>query len=136
VPLPAGRHGASNLHFAFGPESFRLAREMVARTANGAAAAGWWHSHPPCEKCPSQPACTADTVFFSLDDVRVHASAFQSAHMVGLVAGKVRDRPATDPGFRLFGWHNGTMVQRSLVPGGHDDRAPMRVIDARQERME
>lgn len=115
LPIAAGRRGASNVHFAFGPESFRSARERLASSGDGAIAAGWWHSHPPCEDCPRRQDCRADTVFFSADDVQVHASAFGAAYMIAAVAGKVRDRPAAEPGVRVFGWQSGVVVERPLA---------------------
>jgi proteasome lid subunit RPN8/RPN11 len=114
VPTPPGARGASSTHFAFGPESFRVARDALARAGNGDVAVGWWHSHPQCENCPQRSTCTAETVFFSSDDVQVHASAFPAAYMIALVAGKLRDRKALDPGFRLYGWKGGSIAERSL----------------------
>jgi hypothetical protein len=118
IPLAAGRGGASGTHFALGPESFQSARQTLAGAAAETVAVGWWHSHTACERCPREPSCTADTVCFSSDDVRVHASAFPAAYMVALVAGKVRDAPATAPGARLYGWQNGAIAERPLLPAG------------------
>jgi hypothetical protein len=114
IPVPAGQGGASNTHFAFGPGSFRAAKQALNSFTNGCVSAGWWHSHPPCENCPQNPTCVADTVFFSPDDMQVHASAFSAAFAVALVAGKVRDRRALDPGFRLYGWQGGAIRERAL----------------------
>ncbi|MFQ5667697.1 MAG: hypothetical protein ACE5I7_14890 [Candidatus Binatia bacterium] len=114
IPLAPAAGGASNIHFSLGPDSFRAAKKTLAEVANGASAVGWWHSHPPCAQCPMNPDCAADTVFFSPDDVQVHASAFSAAYMVALVAGKVRDRPAFDPGLRLYSWKDGAIIKRRL----------------------
>ena len=72
------------------------------------------HSHPSCPACtePENAGCSAQTLFFSADDKLVHAAAFSSAHLVALVAGKVREAPATRPGFGLFGWSEGRIVER------------------------
>ena len=112
VPLPPGAGGASDVHFSFGPETFAAARRALAES--GAECVGWTHSHPPCERCPERPECTADLVFFSRDDHFVHAGAFQAPYMIGLVAGKVASQPATRPGFRLYGWAHGAVVEVPL----------------------
>jgi hypothetical protein len=116
VAVPAGQGGASGAHFAFGAESFAAARRALAE--GPLACVGWYHSHPPCARCPENPGCAADFVFFSAADVQVHATAFPAGYMVALVAGKVRARPATDPGFRLYCWSEGAIGEVPLAPGG------------------
>lgn len=124
LPVAAGAGGASQTHFAFGPNSFQAARRGLASMDGGTVMAGWFHSHPACAECPRNPTCQAHTVFFSSDDIRVHASAFPDAYAVALVAGKVRDRGATDPGFGLYAWHQGRVAECTLeaatLPGGND----------------
>jgi hypothetical protein len=61
-----------------------------------------------------QPRCEADSVFFSASDEWVHATAFPRAFMIALVAGKLQHLPARQPGFRLYGWESGRMVQRGF----------------------
>jgi proteasome lid subunit RPN8/RPN11 len=120
VPVPAGAGGASWTHFAFGPNTFAAARAALAGRTDGTIAAGWHHSHPPCAECPRHPDCTNDRVFLSADDCAVHASAFSAPYLVALVAGKVRDRPARDPGFRLYGWSGGTVAEVKLATAKGD----------------
>ena len=113
LPVSAGAGGASGGHFSFGPESFRSARNAVDELENGVTC-GWWHSHPPCKDCRAKPDCMADMVFFSADDMQVQASAFPATYAVALVGGKVRAQPAGNPGFRLYGWQRGSIVEREL----------------------
>lgn len=125
VAVEAGEGGASMTHFAFGANSFVAARRMIAEMKEGTVAAGWWHSHPPCADCPRNPSCRAETIFFSADDAQVHAAAFPAAYAVALVAGKLRDRPATDPGIALYAWSGAAVeevpLRRPAKDGG--DRA-------------
>ncbi|MEE8556331.1 MAG: Mov34/MPN/PAD-1 family protein [Myxococcota bacterium] len=109
---PAGESGASSVHFSFGPRSFLAARERARRRDEGIV--GWFHSHPSCPACgePENAGCQTHTLFFSADDKLVHAAGFSSAHMVALVAGKVREAPATRPEFGLYGWSEGRIVER------------------------
>jgi hypothetical protein len=124
VAVEAGERGASMTHFAFGTNSFVAARRMIADMGEGTVAAGWWHSHPPCADCPRNPSCRAETIFFSSDDAEVHAAAFPAAYAVAIVAGKLGNRPATDPGIALYAWSHGAVEEvplRRLRDGG--DRA-------------
>jgi hypothetical protein len=111
VAVAQGRGGASQTHFAFEPGPFVEARERAYREFDGLVPIGWAHTHPPCEACPQNPACPSDTRFFSAADVEVHTSAFPSAFMVALVVGKVGAAPATEPGFRLYGWRDAQMTE-------------------------
>lgn len=114
VEMKAGRKGASSAHFALDPDSFLAARDQAARRNDGAIPVGWFHSHPPCSACKENPGCRATTVFFSNPDIRVHMSAFSAPYMIALVAGKVAELPATQPGFRLFAWQNGLVTESEL----------------------
>ena len=128
IPVAAGEGGASEVHFAFGAASFLEARRAAAGREDGAVPAGWWHSHPPCASCSSQPRCQADLVFFSTRDREVHATAFPRAFAVALVAGKVRHLPAGRPGFRMYGWSGGSIQRRPLEvvgPGAEAFRAEL-----------
>ncbi len=115
VPLAAGEGGTSATHFAFGANSFAAARRAIADAGGGAITAGWWHSHPACAECPRNPTCEAHTVFFSGADVQVQAAAFPAPYAIALVAGKVRDQPATAPGVALYAWRAGIMEAFDLV---------------------
>ena len=121
VDVATGRGGASRTHFAFEPGPFIEARQRALRDFDGLVPIGWAHSHPPCEACPANPACQADTRFFSADDVEVHTSAFVSSYMIALVVGKVATAPATEPGFRLYGWRNAlvTEIEYRVAEPGH-----------------
>ncbi|MEE8310722.1 MAG: hypothetical protein V3R77_00600 [Candidatus Binatia bacterium] len=110
-PLPAGDAGSSGSHFDFGSRTFRAMRRTVDALEDGYACTGWAHSHPACEACKDHPECPTQTVFFSEDDIAVHASSFGAPYQVGLVAGKLADRPVTDPGVLAFGW------RRAVVEG-------------------
>ncbi len=123
IPVTAGEGGTSRVHFAFGANSFSAARRALDAQGDGAIGAGWYHSHPPCADCPRTPACRVQTVFFSADDVQVHAAAFPSAYAVALVAGKLRDHPATAPGTSLYAWHEGKVAACDLVPADGDRAA-------------
>ncbi len=112
VPVEVGPGGASQHHFAFDPAAFVAARRNACSTETGAICVGWAHSHPPCVGCRTTPSCQADTRFFSTDDVAVHSSAFTSPFTVGLVVGKVGHRPATQLGFRLYGWEGAQIRER------------------------
>lgn len=112
--LPPGPGGASGVHWSFGSVTFAAARRSL--EASGAECVGWFHSHPPCERCHENPACRADLVFLSRDDVEVHTAVFPAAYMVALVAGKVAERPACDPGMRLFAWSGGGLTDVALTP--------------------
>jgi len=114
VAVESGEGGASMTHFAFGANSFAAARRTIAGMAEGTAVVGWWHSHPPCADCPRNPSCRAETIFFSADDAQVHAAAFPAAYTVALVAGKLRNRPATDPGIALYAWRGATVEEIPL----------------------
>jgi hypothetical protein len=120
--LSAGRGGASSVHFAFDARSFQDALD-AARRRTDLVSCGWAHDHPPCAACAEQPACRNETIFFSQDDHQVHSSAFGRAYQVALVAGKLRERPATQPGFRLYGWHGGTIAERPfrVIPDQLDE---------------
>ena len=113
VGVEVGRGGASQHHFAFEPAAFVAARRAAAAQIGGMIPIGWAHSHPPCADCRSNAGCRVDTRFFSADDVEVHASAFTSPYMVGLVVGKVADQSATRPGFRLYGWRRAQVQERT-----------------------
>jgi len=78
-------------------------------------AVGWHHEHVACADCALTPTCERDTIFFSSDDYAVHASAFPRAYHVALVAGKLRERPARDPGFRLYGWDCGEIRELPVL---------------------
>jgi hypothetical protein len=112
IPVEVGRGGASQHHFAFDPAAFVAARRAALATEAGAIPLGWAHSHPPCIGCRKNPDCQADTRFFSLDDVQVHSSAFTNPFTVGLVVGKVSHQPATQLGFRLYGWQKAEICER------------------------
>jgi hypothetical protein len=114
VELRAGRGGASQHHFCFDTSTFAGARE-AARAKRDLVPVGWAHDHPACADCALRPACASDTIFFSSDDYAVHASAFPRAYQVALVAGKHRDRPARDPGFRLYGWSAGRICELPVL---------------------
>jgi proteasome lid subunit RPN8/RPN11 len=135
VPLEAGSRGASELHFSLEPSSFVSAKRAVERSSDGAVPVGWVHSHPPCERCSENRACQAETVFFSAADVDVHASAFASPYMIALVAGKLRDLPADVPGFRLYGWERGRVVELGFtVSGSGNERWTTFVATPRAQR--
>jgi proteasome lid subunit RPN8/RPN11 len=121
LEVHAGSSGASRLHFGFDPDSFVSAMKEAERHTE-ASICGWWHSHPPCEACPDRPDCPAQTVFFSSDDIEVHRSAFGAPYHLALVAGKLRDLPATRPGFRLYGWRQGQVVDRPFQVTNHEER--------------
>jgi proteasome lid subunit RPN8/RPN11 len=137
LTVTAGAGGSSSGHFSFGPESFLSARRAVDRLDNGVTC-GWWHSHPPCKDCRAKPDCPADMVFFSTDDQQVMASAFPAAYALALVGGKVRDRPAGDPGFRLYAWQRGVVAERELLVRGatqaRRDDSPASAERAREVR--
>jgi proteasome lid subunit RPN8/RPN11 len=124
IPVAAGEGGTSRVHFAFGVNSFSAARRALETRGEAGVGAGWYHSHPPCAECPRNPECRAQTVFFSCDDVQVHAAAFPSAYAVALVAGKLRDHPATAPGIGLYAWHAGRVAACDLV-SRDGDAAPL-----------
>jgi len=112
VPVETGRGGASQHHFAFDPATFVAARRAAVSTMAGAIPIGWSHSHPPCAECRATNGCLVDTRFFSTDDVEVHSTAFTSPYTVGLVIGKVGNRPAAQLGFRLYGWQKAQIRER------------------------
>jgi len=114
LELPAGRGGASAHHFAFDPDTFARARRALDESPD-LVAVGWHHEHVACADCALTPACERDTIFFSSDDYAVHASAFPRAYHVALVAGKLRERPARDPGFRLYGWDCGEIRELPVL---------------------
>jgi proteasome lid subunit RPN8/RPN11 len=111
VDVQPGRDGASAVHFAFGADSLVAARRAASRPGEAALPVGWYHSHPACTACAKRETCSAQMVYFSSDDVEVHSSAFPSAYQIGLVAGKVSDRPVEEPGFRLYGWVEGRVEE-------------------------
>jgi proteasome lid subunit RPN8/RPN11 len=123
VEVSAGAGGASGHHFAFGVDSFISARRAAENRSDGAITVGWMHSHPACAACPKNPSCGMQTVFFSHRDVVVHSSGFPSAYMLALVVGKVSERPATEPGFRLYGWDAGRVAERSYRVTGREKAA-------------
>jgi proteasome lid subunit RPN8/RPN11 len=123
IPVAAGDGGTSRVHFAFGVNSFSAARRALEARGGAAVAAGWYHSHPPCADCARNPECRVQTVFFSADDVQVHAAAFPSAYAVALVAGKLRDHPATAPGVSLYAWREGRVAACDLAAAGGDGAA-------------
>jgi hypothetical protein len=112
IDVEEGPGGSSQLHFAFGTESFRSARKRAERVNDGTVRVGWAHTHPPCKFCVDRPDCKTDTVCFSSDDERVHSTAFGRRYMLGLVAGKLGHLPAAQPGFRLYGWEKGCVTER------------------------
>lgn len=123
VEVAEGRGGASQHHFAFDPAALVAARRAGAEHS-GAVTVGWAHSHPPCADCPANAACEVDTRFFSIDDIEVHTSAFPHPYMVGLVVGKVGDRPASRPGFRLYGWKEARVRERTYQVRARAARGP------------
>jgi hypothetical protein len=114
VPLAPGRGGSSNAHFAFDPRSFVAARRASEARGDGVRPVGWHHNHNPCAACLETPGCKVNWVFFSDSDREVHTSAFSRPLMVALVGGKVGHLPATQPGFRLYGWRNAHVIERSF----------------------
>lgn len=120
IRATAGEGGASDVHFTFTADSFLAARRTLASAPDGSVTAGWWHSHPPCARCGENPECRADTIFFSLADLQVHATAFPAAYMVALVAGKLARDSARRPGFRLYGWEHGVVGERPMAPVGEE----------------
>jgi hypothetical protein len=112
LPLEPGRDGSSNSHFSFDPAATAAVRRSALTREDGAQTCGWHHNHNPCEGCWEHPDCQVDWVFFSGDDCQVHATLFASPHMVALVGGKAGALPATRPGFRLYGWREGRVVER------------------------
>jgi hypothetical protein len=119
IAVAPGARGASQTHFGFGSDTWIAAQRAIS-AAGGLTLIGFAHSHPPCASCPSNPECRAHTVFFSADDREVQATAFPSPYMLALVVGKLGRRPATEPGFGLFGWSRGEMRPRSF----HTLRSP------------
>lgn len=114
VEIEPGPGGASDSHFAFRPEDFAAARRLARERRDGALPCGWLHTHPACAACAEAPACRTDTIFFSADDVDVHAAAFPSPFAVALVAGKAGARPATQPALRAYGWRAATIGEIGL----------------------
>jgi hypothetical protein len=114
LAVKAGRGGRSNTHFSFDPAETLAARCRARERTDGVLVCGWHHNHPPCEGCWKAPECKVDSVFFSEDDVQVQTTMFASPQMVALVGGKLGALPSTRPGFRLYGWRNGCMVERSF----------------------
>lgn len=112
LPLEPGKGGSSSTHFSFDPIATAAARRRALEREDGALPCGWHHNHNPCAGCWQQPECTVDWVFFSGDDLEVHATLFASPQMVALVGGKLGDLPASRPGFRLYGWQEGRIVER------------------------
>jgi hypothetical protein len=112
LPLEPGSGGSSTTHFSFDPVATAAARRRVLERDDGALPCGWHHNHNPCEGCWEHADCKVDWVFFSADDREVHATLFASPQMVALVGGKLGDLPATRPGFRLYGWRDGRVVER------------------------
>jgi len=112
LPLEPGRGGSSNTHFSFDPVATAAARRRTLEREDGAEPCGWHHNHNPCEGCWEHPDCQVDWVFFSEDDGQVHATLFSGPHMVALVGGKLGELPAHRPGFRLYGWREGQVVER------------------------
>jgi proteasome lid subunit RPN8/RPN11 len=115
APLEAGRRCASRVQFAFDAASFAEARRAAEARSDAAVSVGWYHSHPPCAECPRRRDCRTDTLFFSDDDVEVHASAFPSPYMAGLVVGKLAGQPAARPGFRLYAWERARVGERPFA---------------------
>jgi hypothetical protein len=120
LPLEVGRDGRSSTHFSFDPVALVAARRRASERADGALACGWHHNHNPCEGCWQHLECKVDWVFFSGDDLDVQAALFSSPHMVALVGGKRGELPATRPGFRLYGWRDGRVVERPFRVTGED----------------
>jgi hypothetical protein len=112
LPLEPGPGGSSSTHFSFDAVAIAAARRRVLERQDGALPCGWHHNHNPCEGCWQQPDCKVDWVFFSADDREVQATLFASPQMVALVGGKLGELPARRPGFRLYGWHHGRVVER------------------------
>ena len=102
VETPEG--GASQTHFHFEPMALVRARNSARRQHPNSVGVGWLHTHPGCDACLANPACEVDTRFFSSADVEVHAGAFPSPFMVGIVLGKASDRSASEPAPRAYGW--------------------------------
>jgi hypothetical protein len=120
--LESGRGGSSNTHFSFDPGATVAARRRALEREDGALPCGWHHNHNPCPGCWENPDCKVDWVFFSGDDLEVHSTLFASPHMVAIVGGKLGELPAGRPGFRLYGWREGVVVERPFrVFGSADD---------------
>lgn len=120
LPLePSTETGASSGHFGFGVETFRKAKAAIARANEGGDAStrgtrvvlGWSHTHLPCASCFATSECRNDTIFFSDDDCNVQASAFSLPYQCATVFGKLGDRPAIEPGFRIYGWRRGEIAE-------------------------
>jgi hypothetical protein len=112
LPLEPGRDGSSNTHFSFDPAATAAVRRRVLAREDGVQPCGWHHNHNPCEGCWEHADCQVDWVFFSGDDCQVQATLFASPHLVALVGGKLGALPAARPGFRLYGWREGRIVER------------------------
>lgn len=112
MPLAAGRSGHSSIHFSIDPRAIVAARRAARDRVDGLLPCGWHHNHNPCEGCFAKPDCRVDWVFFSEDDLGVHATLFSRPHMVALVGGKIGALPASRPGFRLYGWQRAEVRER------------------------
>jgi hypothetical protein len=108
---PSAETGSSSAHFGFGIETFRTAAARVSDDAYGRIVVGHSHTHPPCVGCFERSDCRTDTIFFSLDDYGVHAGAFPMPYAIATVFGKSADRPAMEPGFRVYAWERARLVE-------------------------
>ena len=108
---PSAETGSSSAHFGFGIETFRTAAATVSDDAYGRIVVGHSHTHPPCVGCFDRSDCRTDTIFFSLDDYGVHVGAFSKPYHIATVFGKTADRPAMEPGFRVYAWERARLVE-------------------------
>ena len=90
LPAVSGDHGP--VHFTFNADTWTQLQQDRAEKYPNLDMVGWFHTHP------------ALGVFYSSDDVVVHAAAFTLPWHVGLVV----DPDSLEAGF--FGWINGQLA--------------------------
>jgi hypothetical protein len=102
--------------FQFTPESFLAVKGLVELRQSDEIILGWQHNHHWCPTCPYNPS--GRTIFFSLADGNVHASAFSQLFQVAIVAGRDLDLDANRPALRMFGWKDAGIAAGDMVRVG------------------
>jgi len=102
--------------FAFSQETFMAARRFLENQNNPELCIlGWQHSHTWCARCERREQCTSSsTIFWSIDDDRVHLSAFPLPFQVGLVVGFESGNRNHQLSCKLYGWADACVRERAF----------------------
>ncbi len=127
--IPA-RHALSEAaQITFTPDTFAAAEAAINLRKAGEHQVGWQHNHPATTWCSKEcipeakQACALNTPFFSLADKNFHRVVAWQPYAVALLV----TESFTGMKLSMFGWHQGTIVQRGFHIRNPEGAAPLPV---------